>query len=343
MKGAKPGCISRLARLTGHKMAKIKKTTKSVKKIVEFNVNLSCYPKLHTDDRGCRLCEKFLFCERQEKWEDFEFPRMELIRKNLGQFRYKIAIMAGKGGVGKSTLTASIAQILAISGYRVTVIDQDFDGPCIPMMLGVQGQMLYNTSNGIEPVVNEQGIQVISTAFFQEVPVFTRYHQGRQELLEEFLARTNFGQRDFLLVDLPAGTSSDTVNILEYIRDLDGAIVVTVPSEVSVGVASRAGNLCRKVGCRILGVVENMSGYICRHCGGQNQIISEGGGEVLAGYLGVPLLGQVPLDGMVAKCIDEGKAIFQAFPESRSALILNKIVENLKSILLSGEVSHEKS
>ena len=322
-------------------MARYKKTTRSVKTVVEFNVNLSCYPKLHTGDRGCRNCEKFLFCRRQEKWEDFEFPRMDLIRKNLKQFRYKLAVMAGKGGVGKSTLTASIAQALAINGYRVTVIDQDFDGPSIPLMLGVQGGLLYNTSRGIQPVVNEQGIQVLSTAFFREVPVFTRYHQGRQELLEEFLAHADFGQRDFLLVDLPAGTSSDTVNILEYIRDLDGVIVVTVPSEVSAEVACRAGNLCRKVGCRILGVVENMSGYICRHCGSQNQIIGKGGGEFLAGYLGVPLLGRVPLDGRLAKCIDEGKALFQVFPESRTAMILDAIVEKLKSILVVVEVTHE--
>lgn len=323
-------------------MAKYKRNTKKIRDVVEFNVNLSCYPKLRTGDRGCRNCEKFLFCKQQEKWSDFEFPRMGLIRRNLSQISHKIAIMAGKGGVGKSILTASVAQALAAKGYRVAVIDQDLDGPSIPIMLGVEGKRLYNTRFGIKPVVTCQGVQVLSTAFFQDVPVFVGYHQRRQELLEEFLARADFGARDFMFIDLPAGTSSDTVNILEYIRDLDGVIIVTIPSEVSLGVARKAGALCQRVGTRILGVVENMSEYVCRSCGHRQEPFGVGGGKALARLLGVPLLACIPLDGGLARSSDEGKLLCESRPESGTVVAISKLVEEIERSIEENYNSDER-
>lgn len=288
-------------------MAVLKRETGPRRRIVEFNVNLSCSPKTRTDRRGCRRCEKYLFCRDENKWRDFEFPRMQLIRGNLKCFRHRIAVMAGKGGVGKSTVTVLLAVFFASEGFRVTVLDQDFDGPSIPVMLGMERGRIQAGPRGLELPVCPLGIQVASVSFFPDMHTgraFTRFHLGRQEILETLLAHSNFGERDFLIVDLPAGTSSDTANVLEYVEGLDGVVIVTMPSLVSLGVVRRVGHLCRRIGVRILGVVENMSGHVCPFCGYHTDPLGRGGGDLLAEELEVPLIGRLPYLGDIARYLD---------------------------------------
>jgi ATP-binding protein involved in chromosome partitioning len=251
----------------------------------------------------------------------------------MAKIRRKIAIVGGKGGVGKSLITVNLSTALAMRGRKVSILDQDFDGATVPKMLGVMGKKLSLTDDGIVPVESLLGIHVISMGnILGDDEVLTWFHEMRRNATEEFLSHVLYGERDYLLVDLPPGTSSDSVNMMEYIPDLTGAVIVTVPSEVSQNVAWKAGLLCRKANVKIFGVIENMGGFVCPECGKKVDILRYGGGEKLAKDLEVPFLGRVPLDPRVSICSDEGKPFVYANPDSPASREIRNIVDQLEEM-----------
>jgi len=190
------------------------------------------------------------------------------------------------------------------------------------------------SDDGILPVEGTLGIQVISMGnILQDDEVLTWFHDMRRNATEEFLSHVVYGERDYLLIDLPPGTSSDSVNMMEYIPDLSGAVIVTVPSEVSQNVAYKASLLCRKAKVRIFGVIENMGGFVCPECGTTVNILRFGGGEKLAKDLEVPFLGRIPLDPRLSVCSDEGKPFVLAHPESPASKEVMKIAKTLEDML----------
>ncbi|OGW18165.1 MAG: hypothetical protein A3G93_12300 [Nitrospinae bacterium RIFCSPLOWO2_12_FULL_45_22] len=259
---------------------------------------------------------------------------MGLVKEKMKRIKHKIAIVGGKGGVGKTTVSVNFSMDLALRGYRVSILDSDFDGSCVPKMLGTVGERLKIGNKGVIPVEGPLGIQIISMGnVVEKDQVITWYTDLRRGATEEFLSHVDYGERDFLIIDLPPGTSADSVNTMEFIPDIDGALVVTIPSVVSQGIALKAALLCKKANVRILGVVENMSGHICRFCGHKNDILASGGGESLARQLEAPFLGKIPLDGSLSKTADEGIPFVKAFPETEAAkatkIITDKVLESI--------------
>lgn len=292
--------------------------------IEKINVDLNC-------DRKCELCEKFFLCENEIKWEMAKRGRMHKAREVMSQIKRKIAVAGGKGGVGKSAVAVNLATALAMKGYKVSILDHDFDGPCVPKMLGVKGQRLKIGEKGIIPCAGLMGMQIISMGLItKSEEVLTWFHEMRRNATEEFLSHVDYGARDFLIVDLPPGTSSDAVNLMEYIPDLDGTVVVTVHSEVSQDVARKATMLCFQARVKVFGIIENMSGYVCPECGKTAYILQKGGGELLAHEMRVPFLGRVPLDPRISSLSDQGVPIVYQYPDSEPSKALIKVAEQIE-------------
>ena len=195
-----------------------------IQEITALNVDLTC-------DGKCEGCEKFFDCSLPQKDEVFLRHRMMAVRENLAGIKHKIISIGGKGGVGKTLVTANLAAALAMKGRRVTVLDQVFDGPCVPRMLGVEGRGLGRSEKGLLPCEALLGIQVVSMGLIvPDDEAITWFHELKRSATEELLCHVVYGERDYLIIDVPAGTSSDTVNVIQYIPEMDGATIVTVPS-----------------------------------------------------------------------------------------------------------------
>jgi Mrp family chromosome partitioning ATPase len=257
--------------------------------------------------------------------------------KKMGKIKHKITISGGKGGVGKSTVSVVLAAAFAMMGRKVTVLDQDFDGSTIPRMFGIQGKAkLKYGPQGIIPATDTLGLgmQIISMSLVYPDDVVTMFHEMRRGTTEEFLANVDYGERDYLIVDLPPGTSSDACNLLQYIPDLDGTVTVTVPPAVSQLAARKATLLSAKAGSKVLGIIENMSGYICGTCGKEFDFMKRGGGEALAKELGVPFLGRLPLHPEVARACDEGVPFVYKYPENPVSKKIMEIARKLEEEIL---------
>jgi ATP-binding protein involved in chromosome partitioning len=304
------------------------------KAIVDFNIKLTC-------DHKCEDCEMFFDCRDPYKWMMYKRRRMGKAVTKMAGIKHKIAISGGKGGVGKSLVTVNLATALAMKGRKVAILDQDFDGSTIPKMFGIQGiKRLYYGLKGLIPVEDNLGlgIKIISLALIYPDEVVSMFHQMRRGVTEEFLVDVDYGELDYLLIDLPPGTSSDACNLLQYIPDIDGTVTVTAPSSVSQLAARRATILSAKAGCKVLGIIENMSGYICGKCGSEFDYLLRGGGERLAEELGVPFLGRIPLHPEVSQSSDEGIPFVYKFPDNPCSQKVREIAENVEDIVAKAKV-----
>jgi ATP-binding protein involved in chromosome partitioning len=231
-----------------------------------------------------------------------------------------IAVASGKGGVGKSSITVNLAAALAAEGHRVGVVDVDVWGFSVPRMLGVSGRPVgYN--NMIYPL-QAHGVKVISMGFFvpEETPVIWRGPM-LHKAVQQFLGDVYWGELDFLLADLPPGTGDVSLSMAQF---LPGAqmLVVTTPQDAARKVAERAGKMAAQVRQSVVGVIENMSFFVCPHCGERTNIFGEGGGQEAAATLGVPLLGQIPLTPALREGSDSGMPIVVSDPDSPAGAAL---------------------
>ncbi len=233
-----------------------------------------------------------------------------------------IAIASGKGGVGKSSVTVNLACALAAEGHRVGVLDADVWGFSVPRMLGVQGKPV-GFNDMILPL-EAHGVKVISMGFFvpEETPVIWRGPM-LHKAIEQFLGDVYWGDLDFLLCDLPPGTGDVSISLASF---LPGAsmLVVTTPQEAARKVAERAGKMAERTNLRPLGVIENMSYYVCPHCGERDDIFGTGGGQEAADTLGVPLMAQVPLVPALRAGGDTGSPIVVTDPDHPASVALRE-------------------
>ncbi len=222
-----------------------------------------------------------------------------------------IMVLSGKGGVGKSTVAANLAFALADRGHRVGLLDADLHGPTIPLLTGLTGEMTTGTPQAMQPVELPGGLAVMSIAFLMGEPDQPTIWRGplRSGVLRQFVADVTWGERDFLIADLPPGTGDEPLTLMQSLPDADGAIIVTTPQEASLSDCRRAINFVRKVNQRVLGVVENMSGFVCPHCGERTDVFASGGGERMAEAMDVPFLGRVPLSAEIVALSDAGRPL----------------------------------
>ena len=226
----------------------------------------------------------------------------------MARIKHKIIIASGKGGVGKSTISVNLARALQMKGLQVGVLDADITGPDIPKLLGIEDQKLMQGSEGIEPA-NANGIKAASMALIlssRETPVVWRGPM-KMAAIKQFIQDVNWGDLDFLIVDLPPGTSDEPLSVLQLIPDLAGAIIVTTPQEVSLLDSRKAVNMVKAMKLPVLGIVENMSGLKCPHCQETINIFGSGGGERMAEEMDVPFLGAIPIDPQVCAWGDSGQ------------------------------------
>jgi ATP-binding protein involved in chromosome partitioning len=264
----------------------------------------------------------------------------------MAPIRASVAVVSGKGGVGKSSVTANLAGALVGRGLRVGVLDADLNGPSIGKMLGVRGQTLRVEPDGVQPAVSAEGIRVLSmdlllpgddTPVVWDAPTQAEAHTWRGTMegtaLREFLADTAWGALDVLLIDLPPGADR-LPTLLDLLPGLTGAVVVTIPSGVSHLVVRRAMTLARERGARLLGLVENMAGYVCPTCGTVGPLFEGPGGEAMAAQHGLPFLGRVPFDPRLAAAADRGRLFVLDHGETPAGRALAGIAGALASAVL---------
>jgi ATP-binding protein involved in chromosome partitioning len=258
----------------------------------------------------------------------------EMLRSRMTKIRHKIAVISGKGGVGKSLVTVNLAMALAIKGRngRVGVLDADLHGPCVPKMLGLKGVRLQSGPPGIFPVLGPLNMKVVSMAFLlpsDDAPVIWR-GPLKMGAIRQFLSDISWGTLDYLLIDLPPGTGDESLSVLQLLPEMEGVIIVTIPSEVSQDVVKKAVSFARKMGVPILGIIENMSGMVCPHCGETVEVFSKGGGERVAEEMDVEFLGSIPLDPRISADSDEGTPFIVSHPDSPASKAFMRIVEKIE-------------
>ncbi|AOL15944.1 ATPase [Sulfolobus sp. A20] len=257
------------------------------------------------------------------------------VQMKLKSIKYKIGVVSGKGGVGKSFVSSNLAMALAASGRKVGIVDVDFHGPSVPKMLGVRGQMLTADDKGINPVIGPFGIKVVSIDFLlprDDTPVVWR-GAIKHTAIKQFLGDVNWGELDYLIIDMPPGTGDEALSVAQLVTGLTGFIIVTIPSEVSTLAVRKSINFARTVNSKILGVIENMSHFVCPSDGKRYYIFGEGKGKKMAEEMGVDLLGQIPLDPVIAEANDLGEPFFLKYPDSPASKEFLSVADKLIKIL----------
>ena len=254
--------------------------------------------------KSCDSCEKERTCSSKEKEEHEE----ERLAQKLSHIRNKIMVMSGKGGVGKSTVSVNLAASLALQGYAVGILDADIHGPDIPRMCGVENRPLLSQGVGVNPVRVFKGLQIVSMALLSQDPDKAIVWRGplKHKAIKQFLGDVNWGDLDFLVIDLPPGTGDEPLSIAHLIKNVDGSIVVTTPQDVALLDSRKAVSFSRLINVPVLGIVENMSGMACPKCGERIDLFKMGGGERAARELGVPFLGRIPIDPKMVISCDAG-------------------------------------
>lgn len=278
-------------------------------------------------------------------------PAIEKIKQNLHNVKHKILVLSGKGGVGKSMVASQLALSLAnvqeeedenedeSSAVQVGVLDVDLCGPSMPTIFQLEGKQVRSSSLGWTPVYFRDNLGIISIGFLLQDSKKAVIWRGPKKngMIVQFLRDVYWGDEglDYLVIDSPPGTSDEHLTVGRYLKhcDLDGAVIVTTPQDVSIIDVKKEIDFCKRMGIKIIGVIENMSGFACPKCHTTFDIFkaTSGGGEQLAKDYGLNFLGKIPLDPNLMKACEEGSSFVNKYPNSVTSKSLNEIVENIKS------------
>jgi Mrp family chromosome partitioning ATPase len=266
------------------------------------------------------------------------------LEENLGKIKNTIIIISGKGGVGKSTVSANLALALAKDDDRqVGLLDADIDGPNIPKMLGIEDRQITGFEDRFMPVSVKPNFSVISMAFFlpdKDSPVIWR-GPLKSGAIKQFIGQVYWNELDYLVVDLPPGTGDAPLSVAQLIKNVNGAIVVTTPQDVALLDSRKAVNFAKQLNIPVIGILENMSGFICPQCGNEVNLFKVGGGEKAAENMGVAFLGRIPIDPKIVETGDSGKPFVEAYPDSPASRAFLNIVRKCEAFLDS--VSEKRS
>ncbi|ARM76093.1 Mrp/NBP35 family ATP-binding protein [Acidianus manzaensis] len=267
-----------------------------------------------------------------------QLPAVDLkIQMRMKNVKYKIPVLSGKGGVGKSFVSSNLAMALASSGKTVGIIDVDFHGPSVPKMLGVRGQVLTADDDGINPVNGPFGIKVVSIDFLlpkDDTPVVWR-GAIKHTAIKQFLGDVKWGNLDYLIIDMPPGTGDEALSVAQLVPNISGFVIVTIPSEVSTLAVKKSINFAKTINTKILGVIENMSYFVCPADNKPYYIFGEGKGKKMAEEMGVDLLGQIPIEPKIAESNDLGEPFFLKYVDSPASKEFINIAEKVMKLMES--------
>lgn len=302
-------------------MAEQRTQTRQVERL---NVEFVC-------QEDCGNCEVYFQCTREAKERFEKYGLISLIRQKTKGIQHKVLVLGGKGGVGKSMVAVNLGAALHALGKKVCILDQNFDCPAVPTMLGIAGKKLKFGDKGLLiPAQTENGIKVVSMGLItEEGDLIVWFHESKRMAAEEFLVSVDYGEVDYLVVDVPAGTSSETVNAMRLLPDIDTSIVVTVPSEVSQNVAKKAVLLSQQAHVPVFGIIENMGQCLCPECNQQLSFLQSGGGAALAEKAGVPFAGVIPMDLRVSQSLDDGDPFVIKYPDIPASIVMMRIANDI--------------
>ncbi len=289
-------------------------------------------------DKECSTCNADSCSAKERRPEEAleAFLERQALAKRMCGIEHKILVFSGKGGVGKSTVAANLAAALCADGKRVGLLDVDFHGPSIPRLLGLDGRRAKGAASdgGIAPLKTPDGLRVMSIAALVEGRDAAVIWRGplKMNVIKQLLRDVSWGELDYLIVDSPPGTGDEPLSVAQLIEGADGAVLVTTPQALSADDVRRAVTFCRQVKLPVLGILENMSGFVCPHCGTETQLFKSGGGRVLAAETGVPFLGSVPIDPGVVTASDEGRPFVLDHPDSAAARAFLAAIEPIRNL-----------
>lgn len=255
----------------------------------------------------------------------------EEVIQNIKNIKHQILVLSGKGGVGKSSIAVNLAVWLSLQGKKVGLLDVDIHGPSIPKLLNLEGAMLRGTPDRIEPVLYNGVLKVISIGFLLQDENAALIWRGpmKHNIIRQFVADVYWGDLDYLIIDCPPGTGDEPLSIVQLLGKADGAIVVTTPQQLAVVDVKKCVTFCRQLTLPVLGIIENMSGFVCPHCNQKTEIFQGEGGRQLAEDFGVPFLGSIPIDSSMASFADSGQPFIGCDSQSPTAAALKRAFEPL--------------
>jgi Mrp family chromosome partitioning ATPase len=295
---------------------------------------ISDYRKNNCPSEACASCTKE--CDsRKEKPAEVPVPVPPVpVENGLSGIQQKIVVLSGKGGVGKSTVSANLAMSLAAKGFKVGLLDADIHGPSIPTLFNQVGTHVEQFGDTVEPV-RVNGMKLMSSGFMLEHPDQAVIMRGplKMKVLEQMLHGVNWGDLDYLIVDCPPGTGDEPLSVCQLIGSPDGAVIVTTPQEIAAADVRKSVQFCRKLNLPILGILENMSGYVCPKCGETAYLFGQNGGFKTAEKYNLAFLGHIPIDPNVGICGDAGRSFLEKHRESATAHAFEKAIELIDSAL----------
>ncbi|MCD6231572.1 Mrp/NBP35 family ATP-binding protein [Candidatus Aerophobetes bacterium] len=258
------------------------------------------------------------------------------IKERMEKIKYKLLIISGKGGVGKSTVAVNLAYGLLFQGGKVGILDVDIHGPSIAKMLGIENCRLSSSDdNIIEPINITPHLKVITIASLLEsvdTPVIWR-GPLKMKLISQFLGDVNWGELDYLVIDSPPGTGDEPLSVAQLIPELDGVIIVTTPQEVALLDSRKSVNFAKSLKVPVIGIIENMSGLICPYCGKKINLFKSGGGEKAAKDFKVPFLGKIPIEPDIVESTDKGRPFIQTYAKTRTANLMEETITKIRGIV----------
>jgi ATP-binding protein involved in chromosome partitioning len=283
----------------------------------------------------CESCQKSdcSAIKRNPNESEADFKDRQKLQSRLCLIRHKIVVLSGKGGVGKSTVAVNLAMALCMAGKRVGLLDVDIHGPSIPTMLGLAHASVQVQNDELIPV-EVSGLKVISAGFFLSNQNDALIWRGPMKMaaIKQFLKDVAWGELDYLIIDSPPGTGDEPLSVCQLIGRLDGAVIVTTPQEVAAVDVRKSITFCRQLEVPVLGVIENMNGFACPHCGDITFIFGAGGGRRMAAEMGVPFLGSIPIDPQIVEACDKGRAYVDHYAVSATSRIMANIIQPIADL-----------
>jgi Mrp family chromosome partitioning ATPase len=257
------------------------------------------------------------------------------IKNTLSKIKHKLIVMSGKGGVGKTSVSVNLGIALANKGFKVGIMDVDLHGPDVPRMLGLKGEVEASKDMPkLTPMSYSDNLKAISMECFMPNKDDAVIWRGplKHSAINQFITDIDWGELDFLIVDSPPGTGDEPLSVAQTIPDAK-SIIVTTPQEVALSDVRKSINFCKKINKEILGMVENMSGYVCPHCGETADLFGSGGGEATAGQFNINFLGKIPFDPKIVKAGDSGRSYQDENKDAPAAIAFGKVVGRVVELL----------